>query len=96
MVFDMTLSELQPLQTFTSGSGASQSTVQLRTMPLARFEQSVRLMPGETLVLTGLRDQSTSMTNNGTGSPFMPLLGGGVDAQKKDTMIAVVITARLL
>ena len=53
-------------------------------------------MPGETLVLTGLRDQSTSMTNNGTGSPFMPLLGGGVDAQKKDTMIAVVITARLL
>src|SRR5581483_3207392 len=33
MVFDMTISELQPLQTFTSGSSASQSTVQLRTMP---------------------------------------------------------------
>lgn len=96
MVFDMTISELQPLQTFTSGSSASQSTVQLRTMPLARFEQSVGLRPGETLVLTGMREQSTSTTNNGIGSPYMPLLGGGVDAQKKDTMIAVVITARLL
>lgn len=96
MVFDMTISQLQPLQTFTSGSSASQSTVQLRTMPLARFEQSVGLKPGETLVLTGMREQATSTTNNGIGSPYMPLLGGGVDAQKKDTMIAVVITARLL
>lgn len=96
MVFDMTISTLQPLQTFTSGSSASQSTVQLRTMPLARFEQSVGLRPGETLVLTGMREQSTSTTDNGIGSPHMPLLGGGVDAQKKDTMIAVVITARLL
>jgi hypothetical protein len=43
-----------------------------------------------------MREQSTSTTNNGIGSPYMPLLGGGVDAQKKDTMIAVVITARLL
>ncbi|MGR0117807.1 type II secretion system protein GspD [Ralstonia pseudosolanacearum] len=96
MTFDMTLSELEPLQSFTSGSSTSQSTVQLRTMPLARFEQSVGLRPGESLVLTGLRQQSTSKTNNGIGSPYMALLGGGVDAQKRDTMIAIVITARLL
>ena len=96
MDFDMTLSELQPLTSFTSGSGSNQSTVQLRNMPLARFQQHVGLKPGETLVLTGMQQQTTNTTNNGIGSPHMALLGGGVDAQKHDSMIAVVITARLL
>jgi len=94
--FDMTLSDLQALQTFTSGSGAGQSSVQLPTMQLTRFEQSVSLKPGDTLVLTGMRQQSTSTTNNGVGTPYMSLLGGGVDAQIGDTIIAVVISARLL
>lgn len=94
--FDMTLSDLLSLQTFTSGSGSGQSSVQLPTMQVTRFEQSVSLKPGETLVLTGMRQQQTSSVNNGVGSPYMPLLGGGVDAQKGDSVIAVVISARLL
>lgn len=94
--FDMTLSDLLNLQTFTSGSGSSASSVQLPTMQVTRFEQSVSLKPGETLILTGMRQQNTSTTNNGVGSPYLPLLGGGVDAQKGDTIIAVVISARLL
>jgi hypothetical protein len=65
-------------------------------MQLTRFEQSVSLKPGETLILTGMRQQNTSTTNNGVGSPYLPILGGGVDAQKGDTIIAVVISARLL
>lgn len=94
--FDMTLSDLLGLQTFTSGSGSSQSSVQLPNMQLTRFQQSISLNPGETLVLTGMRQQNTSTTNNGVGSPYMPLLGGGVDTQRGDTIIAVVISARLL
>lgn len=94
--FSMTLSQLLSLQTFTSGSGSNQSSVQLPTLQLARFEQSVSLKPGETLVLTGARQHSASVTGNGVGSPWMPLLGGGVDAQKGDTILAVVVTARLL
>lgn len=94
--FDMTLSDLLSLQTFTSGSGSGQSSVQLPTMQVTRFEQSVSLKPGETLVLTGMRQQQTSSTNNGVGSPYIPILGGGVDAQKADSIIAVVISARLL
>jgi type IVB pilus formation R64 PilN family outer membrane protein len=96
IMFDMTLSNLNPLQEQTQGSGASLSKVQLRTKPLARFQQTVGLKPGESLVLTGLRDQTTSTTNNGVGSPYVPVTGGGVDAAKRETMIAVVITARLL
>ncbi|WP_116138412.1 secretin N-terminal domain-containing protein [Trinickia diaoshuihuensis] len=94
--FDMTLSDLLSLQTFTSGSGSGQSSVQLPTMQVTRFEQSVSLKPGETLVLTGMRQQQTSSTNNGVGSPYVPIFGGGVDAQKADSIIAVVISARLL
>lgn len=94
--FDMTLSDLLRLDTFTSGSGSSSSSVQLPKMQLTRFQQSVNLNPGETLVLTGMRQQGTNTTNNGVGSPYMSLLGGGVDAQRNDTIIAVVISARLL
>lgn len=94
--FDMTLSDLLGLQTFTSGSGASQSSVQLPSLQMARFEQSVTLKPGESLVLTGMRQVNISTANNGIGSPYLPILGGGVDAQKGDTVLAVVISARLL
>jgi len=94
--FDMTLSDLLRLDTFVSGTGSSQSSVQLPLEQITRFQQSISLKPGETLVLTGMRQQSASTTNNGIGSPWMPLLGGGVDAQKGDTIISVVISARLL
>ena len=96
MDFDMTLSELQPLTAFNSGGSSNQTTVQLRTMPLLRFQQHVGLKPGETLVLTGMQQQVATSTNNGSGAPEMALLGGGGDAQKRHTMIAVVITAKLL
>lgn len=96
MTFDMTLSDLLPLQPFSTGGSANQTTVQLRTMPTNRFEQSVTLKPGETLVLTGLRNQKASTTNNGVGDPSMAALGGGVGATRGDTVIAIVISARLL
>ncbi|CAE6956550.1 secretin N-terminal domain-containing protein [Paraburkholderia domus] len=96
MAFDMTLSDLLSLQTFTSGTGTGQSSVELPTMQMARFEQSVTLKPGETLVLTGMRQQSASSTNNGVGVPQNFLLGGGLDASHQQTILAVVITARIL
>lgn len=96
VAFDMTLSDLLPLEKFESGGAENRSSVQLRTMPLARFQQVVPLKPGESLVLTGMRQQTASVTKNGVLTPGMPLLGGGVDAQKNDTVLAVVISARLL
>jgi type IVB pilus formation R64 PilN family outer membrane protein len=96
VAFDMTLSQLDPLQTFPVGSGSSATNVQLRTKPFARFQQQIWLKPGESLVLTGMQQQTASTTNNGIGAPWMAALGGGVDAQKNDTLIAIVITARLL
>lgn len=96
LTFDMTLSDLLSLSTFSSGSGTTATSVQLPTMQLARFEQSISLRPGETLVLTGMRQQTANSTANGVGSPYNPLLGGGIDGTKNQTLLAVVITARLL
>ncbi|SCU77612.1 putative Type IV secretion pathway, outer membrane lipoprotein, (PilN homolog) [Cupriavidus necator] len=96
MNFDMTLSDLLPLERFNSGGTANQTSVQLRTMPTNRFTQSITLKPGESLVLTGLRNQKATTTNNGIGEPWMAALGGGVGASKGDTVIAIVISARLL
>ncbi|MFC4519590.1 MULTISPECIES: type II secretion system protein GspD [Cupriavidus] len=96
MNFDMTLSDLLPLQRFNSGGETNQTSVQLRTMPTNRFTQSITLKPGESLVLTGLRNQKASSTNNGVGEPWMAALGGGVGALRGDTVIAIMISARLL
>lgn len=94
--FDMTLSNLASLTTYTSGSSSNESSVQLPTMEMTRLQQSVSLKPGETLVLTGMKQQKATTTNNGTGSAYLPIFGGGVDAQRDNVVIAVVITARLL
>lgn len=96
---NMTLSDLLGIKTFTAGgtSSASNATsIQLPDVQSTTFEQSVSLKPGQTLVLTGYRQQTASVTNNGVGSPDFAALGGGVDGQSGDTILAVVITARLI
>jgi len=89
---NMTLSDLLGITSATSGT----STIQLPDVTTTTFEQSVSLKPGQTLVLTGYRQHTASVTNNGIGSPDFAALGGGVDAQKGDTILAVVISARIL
>ena len=89
---NMTLSDLLGIQTITSGG----SSLQLPSIAQTTFQQVVSLKSGQTLVLTGYRQRGASVTNNGVGSPDMPLLGGGVDAANSDSILAVVISARLL
>ncbi len=89
---NMTLSDLLGIQTITSGG----SSLQLPSIAQTTFQQMVSLKSGQTLVLTGYRQRGASVTNNGVGSPEMPLLGGGLDASNSDSILAVVISARLL
>lgn len=62
----------------------------------AEIDQTAALRSGSTLMITGYGKNSASNTHNGTGSPFMPALGGGADAQLKRNLIAIVVTARIL
>ncbi len=90
--FNMTTSDLLDITTFTSNG----SSVQLPDVQSATFEQTVSLKPNQTLVLTGFRQRAAQVTNNGVGSPYNPIPGGGVDAQTSDVVMAVVITAHVL
>ncbi|HDR9018064.1 TPA: pilus assembly protein PilN [Burkholderia vietnamiensis] len=96
VVFDMTMSNLTALEPYPPNPKENQAAVQLRTLQQSRFQQSISLKSGESLVITGMYQQTASVNKNGVGAPSFPLLGGGVDAQKKDTILAIVISARLL
>lgn len=89
---NMTISNLDSIKTVTSGT----SSIQTPETSNSTFQQSVRLQPGQSLLLTGFSQKVGSSTNNGVGSPYMPALGGGVDASTQNQMIAIVITARII
>ncbi|EKS9798999.1 pilus assembly protein PilN [Burkholderia cepacia] len=95
MNFNITLSQLVEMQLFPPGCSGL-NCVQHPITQDTQLLQSVPLKPGETLVLTGMQDQTLTTRANGAGSPWVPILGGGADAQRNDTFIAVVISARLL
>lgn len=89
---NMTISSLLSIQTVSSGG----NSIQVPSVASSTFQQSVSLKPGQTLLLTGFKQNNGQTTRNGVGSPYMPLLGGGADANIKNQMIAIVITARIL
>lgn len=94
--FNLTISDLVSLTTFTSGTGASASSIQLPQVVSTTLQQIASLKSGQSLVLTGYRDKSAHTINNGTITPTNYAFGGGVDSTGSDNVIVVVITARIL
>lgn len=88
----MTISSLVGLQTITAGG----SSIQLPTTDDTVVSDLAALQSGSTLMVTGYQENDGNATHNGVGSPYMPLLGGGADANVKKNLIAIIITARTL
>lgn len=98
MDFSLTLSRLIEMVSLPPGC-SSNSTQSCLTMPHLKnydLQQIVPLKSGESLVLVGMQRADNSTQDKGVGSPFNPILGGGVDARQQRTLLAIVITARLL
>ena len=93
---NLTISNLLALTTFTSGTGSNASTIQLPQVSSTTIEQIVGMKPGDTLVLTGYRQRNDASNQNGTITPTNPLFGGGVEANQNDSIVAIVVTAKLL
>ncbi|WP_186064850.1 hypothetical protein [Burkholderia gladioli] len=69
------------------------------TMPHTKsydIETFANLKPGESLMLLSKQDTSVSTTTSGVDNPNRPIFGGGVDASQQRTILAIVVTARLL
>lgn len=89
---EITLSSLTKLTTATSGD----NSIQVPTSTNSEFDQSVSLRPGQTLLLTGYKQNDGSTQHNGVGSPFFFGLGGGANASTSNQIIAIVITTKVL
>ncbi|MCQ0031469.1 pilus assembly protein PilN [Burkholderia glumae] len=94
-----TVTRLISMMTLPAGCQPNTGTQGCLTMPYwTNFDMQGggNLKPGETLLLVGLSEKETSTQNNGVGSPFMTLLGGGIDGTQSRTLYAVAVTARVL
>lgn len=98
MDFSLTLSRLIEMVSLPAGCNAkgTQSCLQMPHLKNYDLQQIVPLKSGESLVLVGMQRSDNSTQDNGVGSPLNPVLGGGVDARQQRTLLAIVITARLL
>lgn len=76
-----------------STQGAS---VQLPETLQRNFMQKVVIKSGDTFVVTGFDSDSNSEKNNGVGSAYNWLLGGGVSASNTRTRLVVLVTPRVV
>lgn len=77
-------------------SSATGASIQTPTVSLSTAQQSVRLKPGQTLMLTGLQQSTAKSTDTGVGTPKFKALGGGTDAQLGKQLLVILVTARLV
>lgn len=92
LAMHMTNSTLVRLGTVTSG----ESSIQTPNIDMTKFEQSVSLTPGDSLLLTGYQSESGSTDKSGVGAPNNYLFGGGAGSNREKQLIAIVISAKVL
>lgn len=94
--YSLNLTDLVTITTFSSGTGANSSSVQLPVTASRVFVQQSLLRSGSTLVLSGYSQDQTVQNANGTLNPYNFLVGGGVGNDKKKTLLLVTITPQEL
>ncbi len=91
--YTINLSELVDTKTFGIKDKAE---IQLPEINTRLFSQKVKLRSGDTLVLSGFEQITNQAERKGTGSPNNWLLGGGVLANQKRSLIVLIITPTVL
>lgn len=91
--YTMNLSELIETKTFGIKEKAE---IQLPEINSRLFSQKVKLHSGDTLVLSGFEQIHNQAERKGTGSVNNWLLGGGMRAHQKRSLIVLMITPTVL
>ena len=94
IVLSMTMTNSTLLGITTVGS--AMNGIQTTNVDLSTFQQSVSLTPGDALLLSGVQQDNGSVNHEGVGSPTNAILGGGVNNQIGKSMIAIVVSAKVL
>ncbi len=77
-------------------AGTAENGIQVTNVDVSTFQQSVALTPGDALLLSGTQQDSSNQNNSGVGSASNWALGGGVNNGTGKSMIAIVISAKVL
>lgn len=84
--------DLTNLESFNSGN----STVQLPTIDQRAIQNDSVLAPGETLVLSGYEQESSSRSNSGTGRAGFLGLGGSAKGSKRKIKMVVMVRPAII
>jgi len=84
--------DLTSLESFDSGN----STVQLPTIDQRAIQNDSVLSPGETLVLSGYEQESSSRSNSGTGRAGFLGLGGSAKGSKRKIKMVVMVRPAII
>lgn len=76
--------------------GTATSFIQTPNYSQNTFQQSFRLTPGDSLLLTSTQQLSGKSNRNGVGSPNNFVLGGGVADSTHKLLTAIVVSAKVL
>lgn len=90
--FDMTISSLDKLETFTSGD----QSIEKPTVSNNQFMHRIGLRPGETIIVNALERTSENFDRSGLARWSGIGLGGSYEAAKTHETILVMITPTLL
>ncbi|HFG6072226.1 TPA: PilN family type IVB pilus formation outer membrane protein [Salmonella enterica subsp. enterica serovar Hvittingfoss] len=94
--YSINLSNLKQISEFSSGSGTSQSTVQLPEVDRRAFNQKVKINSGETLILSGFEQGNLSTDMQGTGNPRNQWLGGSRASDSSHSVLVIMITPMVI
>lgn len=92
LAMDLTDSAVVGITPFTSGG----VTIQLPKITTTALPSSVSLTPGSSLLATAVRQNTGSVSKNGTFVPENPLLGGGTGATTGQQLVVVDISAEVM
>lgn len=88
-------STLQSLETFSSGTGANQQSVQLPEKDSEGSQQEVPIRNGQTIVLTGFDTKTNQFDKRTLGHRIPVLAGGSMRASQVRTTTIVLVTAEV-
>ena len=92
MQLSINLSSLKQIAQFST-QGAS---IQLPETLQRNLMQKAVVRSGDCFVVTSFDSNSQNINNNGVGSAYSWILGGGVNARKNHTRIVILVTPRII
>lgn len=90
--YNIAIADIEAIKTYSAGTGANSTAIQLPVRNINNILQRSSIKSGQTLILSGFQEESSSITNSGVGSPNNMLLGGGKAASNVKKQLVIMIT----